>query len=218
MGECTYCAIRFAAGPLRSKPLDKILEEFDAGLQNGYQEFKLIAGDLGAYGQDLGTNVAILLERLLRRKTDYRLTLLDMAPHWFVQYSAELTRLFAANQEKIRLLMLPIQSGNSAVLKRMCRPDIVSSLAPKLKALRSQIPTLALATHVLVGFPGESEQEFEDTLKLLRTVKFDRVDVYRYSDRPNTEATQLPGKVSEEIKKQRTLRILGEFAGTALTI
>lgn len=183
LGECTYCAIKFATGTLCSKPLNKVLSEFDRGLRKGYKEFKLIAGDLGAYGQDIGTNIAELLRSLLDRKGEFRLTLLDFDPQYFIQYASDLIETLAANSERIRLLMVPIQSGSEKILKLMRRGHTIEDARRSLCRLRAASPAMPISTHVLIGFPGETDEDFKETIEFLRAVGFDRIDVYEYTDR-----------------------------------
>ncbi len=216
LGECTYCAIKFATGSLRSKPLNKVLAEFDTGLRKGFKEFKLIAGDLGAYGQDIGTNIAELLRSLLERKGSFRLTLLDFDPRYFIKYAHELIETLASNAERIRLLMVPIQSGNERILRLMRRGHTAKDARKFLCALRRASPEILVSTHVLIGFPSETEQDFEDTIQFLTDVRFDRIDVYEYTDRPKTEASQLDNKVPDEVKKTRASRLRAEFGQTLI--
>ena len=211
LGECTYCAIRFAAGPLHSKPLRTVLTEFDAGLALGYTQFKLIAGDLGCYGQDLGTNVADLLSAIMERSADFQLTLLDFDLKWFIMYSDVLIDLFARHNARMRFLALPLQSGSERTLQHMRRGHTAADAERALLALREACPGVALGTHVLVGFPGETERDFEDTLNVLRAVRFHRVDFYDYQDRPGTEASAMPDKVPRDVIRSRSLRGRREF-------
>ncbi len=211
MGTCTYCAIKFAAGPLRSKPLEGVLSEFDAGLESGHRECKIVAGDIGPYGQDIGMSVVDLFRGLFERQADFRLTLLDLGPEWFVKYRKELTELFVADSHRIRLLMCPVQSGSDGVLQRMQRRYAVEETKACLLALREAAPDISIATHALVGFPGETEADFQATLEFLRTVQFARVDVFEYGDRPNTEASRMPDKVPDAVKRERATLLVQEF-------
>ena len=211
-GECTYCAIRFAEGPLRSKPLERIRAEFEHGLQEGYREFKILAGDIGAYGQDMGSSVVELMRTFFSFPSDFRLTLLDISPQWFVQYARELTELFEANIHRIRLVMVPVQSGSEQILSSMKRGYTAAEARQHLTALRERCPGLCIATHALVGFPGETEQDVQDTVSLLHALKFDRIDVYEYGDRPKTEASLYPDKISDRTKRHRSTLLKKEFS------
>ena len=210
MGTCTYCAIRFAAGPLQSKPLDEVLAEFDSGLSQGCTEFRLIAGDLGCYGQDIGTNVAVLLERMMQRSAAFRLTLQDFDLRWFVMYQASLIELLSSNHSRVGSVLVPLQSGSERILALMRRGHTASDAKEALCALRAASPDMVLDTHVLVGFPGETRRDFDDTLRFLKAVRFDHVTGYDYEDRPGTEASQMPDKVPHRVVKSRGFRLRRE--------
>ena len=209
--DCAYCAIRVAAGPLRSKPIEAILAEFDAGLAEGFKRFEMIAGDVGCWGRDLGSDIAELLSRVFEREGDYRLIIDDLNPRWLILNQDALVPLLAANTGRIETLMLPVQSGSDAVLAAMRRGYSADELLDCLTRLRAAADGLHLVTHVLVGFPGEGEPEFEHTRALLRRVRFDRVDVYPYADRPHASAADLPGKVPEALVTARSASLESEF-------
>ena len=213
LGECTYCAIKFAAGPRHSKPLRTLLAKFDAGLARGYTQFRLIAGDLGCYGQDIGTNVVDLLSAMMARSPGFQLTLLDFDLKWFIVYSDALVDLYVRHHAHVRSLLLPMQSGSERILQRMRRGHTTKDARRVLMALREACPDMTLESHVLVGFPGETERDFEDTKDLLRAVRFDRVHFYDYQDRPGTEASAMPEKVSRDVIEARSQRARREFGG-----
>lgn len=211
MGGCTYCAIRFAEGPLRSKPLADVLAEFDAGLAQGYREFRLVAGDLGCYGQDIGTNVVELLSALFSRDGDFRLCLLDFNPKYLIRHADELADLLSRNSQRIRLILIPLQSGSERILRLMGRGYGAAAARDCLRVLRRRLPDVALETHALVGFPGETEEDFAATVDALREIRFNLVSVYVYSDRPGTKASQLPDHVPDRQKRERAKRLRREF-------
>ena len=212
-GECTYCAIKFAAGPLHSKPLDDVLTEFDRGLARGFKQFRFIAGDLGSYGQDIGSNVAELLGAVFQRPGDFKLTLLDFDLKYFIQYADELIRLFAANCARVRCIDIPMQSGSEQVLGRMRRGHTAADAEHALRRFRAVCPDIVVTTHVMVGFPGETEADFEDSLRLLRVGQFNEVTFYDYQDRPRTEASRMLDKIPQSTIRERSLRAHREFNG-----
>lgn len=209
--ECTYCAIRQATGTLRSKPLDKVLSEFDLGLTQKYTSFEILAEDIGSYGLDIGSSCVELFEKLLTRKGPYKLVLTDVNVRYLIRYTPALSDLLAADADRIRWLKVPVQSGSDRILRLMKRCYTHAEAKASLTYLREKAPALPLDTHVLVGFPGETDQDFEATVDLLRAIRFDRVQVYSYTDRPNTSACNLPDKVDEEVKQQRVQRLASEF-------
>lgn len=213
LGVCSYCAIRFAAGMLESKPLEKVLAEFDSGLSQGFTRFRLIAGDLGSYGQDIGTNVVELLEGLLSRQEDFRLSLRDFDPKWLINYQTDLTDLFSRDSARIESVLVPIQSGSERILALMRRGHTAQDAQKALGSLRAACPKIPLETHVLIGFPTESEKDFEDTLTFVRTIQFNSVVGYNYEDRPNTDASRMQPKVPWRTIKSRGFRLIRESDG-----
>lgn len=210
-GECSYCAIRVACGEFWSKPLDDVLREFHSGLDKGFTEFKIVAQDLGPYGEDIGCSIVDLLTALTAPAGQYRLTLLDMCPEWFCKNADGITDVLAANEQKIRLLMLPIQSGSTRMLTLMRRGYAAEDALDKVCRLRRRTARLPMATHVLVGFPGETEDDFEKTLQFLKETRFNRIDIYEYDDRPKTLARELPDKVAPVVRQERAARLKKEF-------
>ena len=214
-GECAYCAIKFAVGPLVSKPIETILAEFDAGLKGKFRNFFLIGTDMGAYGQDTGTDIAELLRNLLSREGEYTVHFPEFHPRWFIQYQDALIDLFVEAKEKIGSTILPIQSGSERILELMRREHTAAEAKKCILNLRKALPQIRIYTHILVGFPGESERDFNDTIRFLREVPFDEIAVYKYEARPNVESEQLPDKVVEKTKHSRVCRLLKEFPETA---
>jgi MiaB/RimO family radical SAM methylthiotransferase len=210
--QCSYCAIRFADGPLRSKPLDRVLAEFDDGLRQGFEVFHLVAGELGSYGQDIGSDIHALTRSLFEREGPFRLLLKDFHPKRFIEHAEGLTDLFAANVDRISRLQLPLESGSERVLRLMQRDYTAAEFRECLVRLQSVAPDIPLGTHTLVGFPGETEDDFQDTLDFMRAVHFDQVHVYGYDDRPNTEASRMDNKVPEAIIKSRVERLRAELS------
>jgi tRNA A37 methylthiotransferase MiaB len=213
LGECTFCAIRFSAGPLQSKPLADVLVEFDHGLSEGFTEFRLIAGDLGSYGQDIGSNIVELLDGIMQRPRDFRLTLLDFDPKWFIVYQEGLVDLLKRNQQRIARIEIPLQSGSDGVLERMRRGHTAADALRALLALRAACPDMVIDTHVLIGFPGETDEDFQQTLDFLAAVGFTRVADYDYEDRPRTVASTMPGKVPRNVVLARGTRLRRQTGG-----
>jgi len=215
LGECSYCAIKFAEGSLKSKSMDTILAEFDAGLANKHKNIFLIGTDAGAYGQDIGTDITVLLRNMLSREGEYILHLTEFHPRWFIQYQKELINIYVTNKDKIGSTILPIESGSDRILKLMRREHTAAQAKECMLSLKKALPEIRIYTHVLVGFPGESEQDFGETIRFLHGLSFDATAVYIYGARPNIEAEQLPDKVPEATKRARVRRLLKEFPGVA---
>jgi MiaB/RimO family radical SAM methylthiotransferase len=216
--SCTYCAIKFAAGPLTSVPIDKIINNIERGLSSGHDVFRLVAEDSGAYGQDIGTNIVDLLKRILTLSGNFKIVFNDFSPKWLIRYFPELYNLFMDHQDKLQHLGLPIQSGSDMILKLMKRDYTVKEAKRSILALKTAIPSLAIITHILIGFPGETEKDFLRTLSFLKDIKFNKVYVYKYSDRPNCPSVKLNAKVPEKVKMNRIYQLQKMIIDTQLVV
>jgi len=201
---CTYCIIRQARGPQRSRPADEIVAEVQAQRATGHQEVVLTGVHIGAYGQDRqGSQPAGDLWHLVRRilaETDVpRLRLSSIEP-WDLPESA------FALWEDLRLcrhLHLPLQSGCDATLRRMARRYTSAEFSALVTAARRAIPDLAVTSDMIVGFPGETDVEFAESLAFLEGLGLARVHVFPYSVRAGTPAAQMPDQVPPPIKAER---------------
>lgn len=210
--SCTFCAIKFATGLINSKAFEDVLAEFRSGLSQGYKVFPLIAEDVGAYGQDIGTNIAELLKMLFKHQENFQLLWSDFNPKWLIKYSSELIPLLAQNNNRIKYIGFPIQSGSEKIIQLMDRGYTVEDAKKCMLELQQASPKLRIITHVLIGFPGEKEKDFSETKQFLRTIRFDKIDVYKYDDRPNIQAAKLLEKVSENVKYKRIWQLHREFS------
>ncbi len=201
LGKCSYCAIKNAIGPLKSKPLNECLLEFKNGLTDGHKDFILVADDLGAYGIDIDKNFPLLLNEFLKIKEKYTLSLFELHPRWIVKYLEELIPIVKSG--KIIEILCPIQSGSNEILEKMNRFHTAEEIKFALKKIREVNPKIRLITHVIVGFPGETEQDFQKTIDFLREVKFNYSALYSYSEKLETIASNLPNKISEKTIKER---------------
>jgi tRNA A37 methylthiotransferase MiaB len=209
--ECSYCAIRLAAGPLHSKPLGEILAELDRGLSLGYRVFHIVADDVGQYGTELGLCLVELLTALFGRKGDFQLVFSDINPRYLLRHGPAIRDLLAANGRRVRSLCVPVQSGSDRILQLMRRAYTAAEVRQWLCQLHQVAPRLAVQTHVLIGFPSETDQDFEQTLELLHAVPFAGIEAYSYSDRPNTLASKLAPKVPDYVMDGRIVRLFREF-------
>jgi len=214
--DCAYCAIKNASGRLRSRPIETIVREFRAGLANGYTTIKLLGEDVGAYGQDTGASVVDLLQALWNIKGDYRIVWTDFHPKWLIQNINTLSRVLAENSTRLGYMGFPIQSGSNKVLRQMQRDYSVCDAEKAFLELERAAPNAELLTHILIGFPGESAEDFEQTLAFVEEVDFRYIYVYRYSDRPNTESILLPEKVSPTVILRRYWRFIRRFRDRAI--
>ncbi|MHB1340293.1 MAG: radical SAM protein [Coriobacteriia bacterium] len=202
-GRCTYCAIRVGTGPLASLPVDDIVLTFKQGLREGYRRFVLIAEDVGSYGIDRRSNLVELLRAIFAIEGDYRIIMNDCNVQWLVEYGEELMSVLEANRHRLVDMRIPIQSGSDHVLKRMGRRYRADDIRRVITELRRRIPGVSLKTHILVGFPGETDADVALTEELLKEMRFDQIKLYCYESRPGTPAARLPDQVPEAVKRKR---------------
>jgi threonylcarbamoyladenosine tRNA methylthiotransferase MtaB len=201
---CTYCVIRLARGPQQSRSPDQVLAEVRARLAAGHQEVVLTGVHIGAYGHDrsdsgLGTDLWALVSRILAETDIPRLRLSSIEP-WDLP-----ERAFGLwdDARLCRHLHLPLQSGCEATLRRMGRRYTAAEFAVLVSAARTAIPGLAVTPDVIVGFPGETGQEFAEGLAFVEAMQFARIHVFPYSRRPGTPAARMPAQVPAPVKVER---------------
>lgn len=205
LGTCTYCAERLARRKLLSKPISDIVQEFLCGLREGYRIFSFNADDVGMFGQDRGENIADLLEQILSVKQDFRLVLTEFNPAAFVKYEERLIKALAS--PKIIFITIPTESGSQKILNLMQRPYAINRVLPILKRLRAVNPRIKINTHIIVGFPGETEEDFLKTSQFLNDFCFNKVKIFPYSERLGTIAYLMKNKVSDEEKHRRKKKL-----------
>lgn len=206
---CTYCIIPFARGPLRSRSLESIKEEITKLVAAGYKEVVLIGIHLGCYGKELakdGVKLSLYdaVEAALSVPGVERLRLGSLES---VEVETRLMELMAKEPRLCHNLHLPLQSGCDKVLKAMHRPYDTARFAELLKEIRSYVPDVAITTDIIVGFPGETEEDFEETLAFARSCGFAKMHIFPYSKRKGTPAEKMPNQVEEQVKQERAARL-----------
>ena len=201
--RCTYCVVTLARGAYRSRPLDEVIEEINQLHAQGIQEVVLAGVHLGGYGSDLGLSLADLVSGVLQHTGVPRIRLGSVEP-W------DLPAGFWALFENPRLmphLHLPIQSGSDSVLRRMSRRCRSDEFAELIDQARAQVRDFSVTTDVIVGFPGESDAEWQETLAFLERMRFAHVHIFAFSARAGTKAATLPDPVSRAIKRERSQQL-----------
>ena len=211
LGNCSYCAIKIAHGSVKSKLIATIVEEIKKGLQIGYHVFTLDGEDVGCFGMDRNTSIVSLFKEVFSINGDYRIIVKDINPRWFIRYFDKLMPIIEKISDKIHDLRLPIQSGSNRILKLMRRHYSVEDVRGCLLELKKRFRALQIHTQVMVGFPGETEEDFEATYDFLREIKFSCVVLFAYQDRFMTEAYQMSDKVPPKVIRKR-VRKMGRFA------
>jgi len=212
-GDCVYCSERAAWGRIRSRPIDKVVSEFEWGLKKGYKLFFLVAADLGAYGIDKGFRLPDLFRKMIKThdNRDYQIILNQINPFHLKELFCDLEETFSSG--KIQLLCSPVQSGSNRILKLMRRPYTAEEWRDCMLRLNKSYPSIRLKTHFMVGFPTETVEDFGATLKLLDYPLFlDSMGIFKFSVRPTVYAARMSGQVSEEIKESRRKKLLRKYA------
>ncbi len=202
--RCAYCIVSLARGGERSRPRQEILAEIEALVAAGCKEVVLTGVHVGGYGRDLDTGLGQLVVAILTETAVPRLRLSSIEP-WDLEPS--LLRLWE-NPRLCRHLHLPLQSGCDAILQRMRRRYTTSQYADLVATARRSIPDLAVTTDIIVGFPGETAEEFAASLSFVEEMEFARIHVFKYSPRPGTAAAEMPHQVPHTEKKQRSEAML----------
>ncbi len=203
---CTFCIIPYARGRLKSRLQKDAVEEIKKLVARGYREVVLTGIHLGNYGKDLhdGTSLSTLVSELVKIPDLLRIRLGSIES---VELSEELIQIIHNEPKVCRHLHLPIQSGSDSVLRGMNRHYRLPQYKKLISELREKIPGLALTTDLIVGFPGETEENFQETLETLKEIQFSGIHVFPYSQRTGTPAATYPNQVSNEVKKERVHRV-----------
>ncbi len=205
---CSYCIVPLVRGRERSVSPEQIVDEIKARVAMGYREVVLTGTQIGAYSPSLELG----LRRVLAESDVARLRISSLQPQ---DLSPQLIALWA-DRRLCRHLHLPLQSGSDRVLERMKRRYSVNDYERAVAMVREAISDIAITTDIMVGFPGESEEEFEQSYRFCQQMGFANIHVFPYSERPGTTAAQMLGKVPEEVKKERSARMLGLARESAL--
>jgi MiaB-like tRNA modifying enzyme len=208
-GGCTYCITCFARGPLRSYREEEILGQVQAFIRAGAAEIQLTAQDVSAWGMETGRRVSELLTLLGRQPGPHMIRVGMMNPATVKIQTGELVDAFASDHI-YKFLHIPVQSGSDHILGMMRRGYSVAEFKRIVDAFRERYPGITIATDVIVGFPGESDEDFSATVDLIREIRPGKVNVTRYSPRPYTQAAKW-NEVPETQKKTRS-RILNAVA------
>jgi len=200
--HCTYCITTLARGKGRSQPVEAVRKDVISAIRGGAQEVVLTGVHLGSWGQDFEPpqHLNQLVRTILAETGIPRLRLSSLEPWDLDQEFFELWQ----EPRLCRHLHLPLQSGSAATLHRMARKTTPESFASLLDSARSAIPSVAITTDIMVGFPGENEAEFAESLAFVQAMHFSAGHVFAFSERPGTAAARLPGQVPHPIRKQRS--------------
>lgn len=205
---CSYCIVPYVRGRERSRGLDKIVEEVKMLGQQGIKEITLLGQNVNSYGKDLGSEItfAKLLNELNKVDGIERIRFMTSHPK---DLSDELIYAMRDLSKMCEHLHLPFQAGSTRILKEMNRKYTKEDYLNLTEKVKQNIPGISLTTDIIVGFPGETEEDFQDTLDVLEKVRFDQAYTFLYSKRTGTPAAKSLEQISEELKKERFQRLLG---------
>ncbi|MCQ8182417.1 tRNA (N(6)-L-threonylcarbamoyladenosine(37)-C(2))-methylthiotransferase MtaB [Methylomonas sp. SURF-1] len=213
--RCTFCIVTVARGEERSRGVDEVVAEINALHAQGINEAIITGVHLGGYGSDIGSNLAELVQAILARTDIPRLRMGSLEPWELPDGFFELFK----NPRLMPHLHLPLQSGSDSVLRRMARRCKTAEFAELVNQARSAIPHFNVTTDIIVGFPGETEQEWRESVEYIQRVGFGHIHIFSYSPREGTKAAGLPDQISQDLKRQRSreLHALAETMKQAFT-
>ena len=208
---CSYCVVPYVRGRETSRHPDVIINEIQELVRSGLKEVTLLGQNVNSYGKKEGLcSFPELLSRVSQIDKLLRIRFTTSHPK---DFDEDLINAFRTNQKLCDHLHLPVQSGSNRVLKRMNRKYTKEQYLDKVAKLRDTCPAISITSDIIVGFPGESEADFDETLDLIRTIEFDGLFAFKYSDRPNAPAAKFEKKVSDQQMKKR-LQILLDLQET----
>lgn len=204
---CTFCIVPYVRGQLRSRPMPGIVSEVKRLAREGHREIQLLGQNVNDYGRDLESSAdfADLLLALKGIKGLDRLRFTSPHPHYYTQ---KVIDAMASMPSVCEHLHLPLQSGDDAVLKRMRRLYTQAEYLDLVARMRQAIPRLSITTDIIVGYPGETDEQFEQTLHVVRTAKFSSAFMFAYSPRPGTPGALFKDQVAEDVKMNRLYRLI----------
>ncbi|MGV8174678.1 MAG: tRNA (N(6)-L-threonylcarbamoyladenosine(37)-C(2))-methylthiotransferase [Methanothrix sp.] len=229
-GSCSYCIVKKARGNLKSRSIDDLAEQAKELISSGAIELQITAQDTASYGSDEGTNLGQLRERLEKLPGDFMLRIGMMNPNSAKLIEDELIRAFKS-PKVYRFLHIPVQSGSDKILQSMGRRYSASDFLDLVSSFRAVHPDLTIITDIIAGFPGETDWDFQESMRLIDILQPDKVNVTRFSARPGTPASRLydmPDRIKKErsrimtrlwleIAEKRNRRYLGEVLEARIT-
>ena len=204
---CTYCIVPYVRGRERSRKKEDIIKECEELVKEGYKEITLLGQNVNSYGNDLsdGTNFADLIKEIADIKGKFRLRFMSSHPKDFTD---EMIKAIAYSDKICNCVHLPVQAGSTKILKLMNRKYTREYYLERLAALRKIIPDAAVTTDIMVGFPQETEEDFQDTLSLVKEADFSGAFTFVYSRRSGTVADKMDGQIPEEVSTDRIMRLI----------
>lgn len=213
--NCTYCAIPKIRGHFRSRKLEDIIIEANQLANDGVRELILIAQDTTRYGTDIGTSLAKLLEELVKiEKIDW----IRVHYYYTEAITKELIDTMAKYDKICNYIDMPIQHADNYILRRMARRTTVEEIDEKINYMRNTLPNCYIRTSIIVGFPGETEEHFQNLYDFVKRTRFDRMGVFTYSREEGTAAAEFDAQVDEDVKEVRYNKLMELQQGISLEL
>ncbi len=207
---CTFCSVKFIKGNTKSYSPQSIINEIKQSVNEGCKEIWLTSQDTGCYGHDIGTNLIELLKKIIDLEGDFKIRLGMANPKHVKNYYAELAEILK-HDKMFKFLHIPVQSGNDAILEKMKREHTAQDYINIVSYLKKQIPEITISTDIICGFPGETQEQFNNTLKLLELTQPAVVNISRFAPREKTLASKMPDQISTNEKKLRSKELANLF-------
>ena len=205
---CTFCIVPYVRGMERSVPLREIIYDVEQYVKKGYKEILFLGQNVNSYGSDrldMKENFALLLEKSAKVEGDFWIKYISPHPK---DFSDDVIDVIAKNPKISRMLHLPLQSGSTKILDAMSRGYTKEEFIALAKKIKERIPDIGLSTDIIVGFPGETDEDFQDTLDVVEQVGFENAFMFMYSKRSGTPAAELLDQVPEQLKKERLQQLM----------
>ena len=202
---CAYCTIPYARGGIRSKDFDKVISEVTNLVNNGYQEIVLTGIHTGRYGIDKHTNLEKLLRELVTIPNIFRIRLSSIEIN---EITDGIIDLIKNNDIMAKHLHIPLQSGSNTILKSMNRMYDKETFIKRVSEIRKEIPDISITTDLILGFPGETDELYNETVDTLNKIKFTKIHTFPYSKRSGTKAASMPNQIDGNIKKCRVKEVI----------
>jgi len=206
---CSYCVVPYVRGREFSRPLDEVLAEIKGLIEQGVTDITLLGQNVNSYKPGLA-NLLMKIKQLVIRNSSFVIRFLTSHPR---DMSDEIIEAVAELPFVAKEFLLPLQSGDNEILKRMNRGYTLEHFLGRVEKIRALMPQARITSDILVGFPGETEQQFQNTLKAVKQIKFDEVHMFAYSSRPMTAAAKLSDQLPDEVKQERLQRLISVVRG-----
>ena len=214
LSECSFCQTKLAKGDLQSYRIGQIINQIKIDIKTGISEIWLTSTDNGCYGRDIGTNLIELLKRCNEIEGEFKLRVGMMNPMYLRNLVTDLIDTFSYSNKIYKFIHIPVQSGSENILRKMKRGHTATTFEELVKQFRKKIPNITIATDIITGFPGETEDDFELTLKLIQDLEIDIINTSKFSPRPGTKAVEFKRIDQDTILKrsEKLHRIVKQIA------